>query len=378
MSYHILPNSNNYICVAPKTSQQQLAPCISVTLYNYYNESKRIIDDMCMSDTVLSSNTFADIIRLTNPHEYIYSKVPGSKFSVGKLKPKSNLLYDMIEVMTTLNMMDVFKVGPMNFLHVGRNGEDAHDSIEMLRDRHDDDQTYLFNEINTELHKTVSDTKFDFMFCEIENDICDNLNLYVLHIIKFFTLLLKNQSADGNCVIKIDHNFHKPVIDILYLLSSMYEKVYIIKPNTSNPMTYEKYIVCKRYLTDDKKQEHNQTNFGRIFQFLRSFTRNRNIVSLVDDDIPSFFMNKLDDSNIIIGQQQIESLNQVINLLNNKNRHDKIELVKKANIQKSVNWCEKFKIPCNKFSEKTNMFLPLDDITPSRIDTFAHLAVTFR
>ena len=32
---------------------------------------------------------------------------------------------------------------------------------------------------------------------------------------------------------------------------------------------------------------------------------------------------------------------------------------RKNNIQKSVNWCEKFKIPCNKFSEKINIFLPI-------------------
>jgi hypothetical protein len=71
-------------------------------------------------------------------------------------------------------------------------------------------------------------------------------------------------------------------------------------------------------------------------------------------------MNKLDDSNIIIGQQQMEALDQVINILKNKNRYDKIDLIKKANIQKSVAWCEKFKIPCNKFSDKTNIFLPLE------------------
>jgi len=34
-------------------------------------------------------------------------------------------------------------------------------------------------------------------------------------------------------------------------------------------------------------------------------------------------------------------------------------MMKKCNIQKSVSWCEKLKIPCNKFSEKTNIFLPI-------------------
>ena len=64
--------------------------------------------------------------------------------------------------------------------------------------------------------------------------------------------------------------------------------------------------------------------------------------------------------NIIIGQQQLESLDMVINILKNKNKEDKIETIKKSNIQKSVIWCEKYKIPCNRFSEKINIFLPIN------------------
>jgi UV DNA damage repair endonuclease len=69
---------------------------------------------------------------------------------------------------------------------------------------------------------------------------------------------------------------------------------------------------------------------------------------------------KMDDMNIIIGQQQLESLDMVINILKNKNKEDKIETIKKSNIQKSVAWCEKYKIPCNRFSEKINIFLPIN------------------
>ena len=63
--------------------------------------------------------------------------------------------------------------------------------------------------------------------------------------------------------------------------------------------------------------------------------------------------------NIIIGQQQLEALNQVISIVKTKNKDEKIEILKKTNIQKSVNWCEKFKIPYNKFSDKINIFLPI-------------------
>lgn len=361
MSYYILPKTNNILSIDPKTSTNPIDPVISLSLFNYYNEDKTIIDDICKNDSELSSNTFGDITRMINPYEYIFSKVPGSQFSVSKLKPKSNIIYDMIELFNTLNLFDSFKQSNMKIMHIGTNCDDSYDSIDILREGGYNDQHFSFLEINNELYKTIYDVKFDFMFYEIDTRIVDNLNLYSLHLIKFLMIVLRNQSVDGTCIIKIDHNFHKPIIDILYLLSSMYEKVYIIKPTTSNVMTFEKYIVCKRYLVDEKRQEHNRINCCNLFQFLRNFTRNKNIVSLLDDHIPSIFMNKLDDSNIIIGQQQLDSLDQIINILKSKNRHDKIEMIKKTNIQKSVSWCEKYKIPCNKFSEKTNIFLRLDN-----------------
>jgi S-adenosylmethionine:tRNA ribosyltransferase-isomerase len=40
-------------------------------------------------------------------------------------------------------------------------------------------------------------------------------------------------------------------------------------------------------------------------------------------------------------------------------KEEKIETIKRNNIQKSISWCEKFKIPYNKFVEKTNIFLPV-------------------
>lgn len=86
---------------------------------------------------------------------------------------------------------------------------------------------------------------------------------------------------------------------------------------------------------------------------------NKNIVSIIDYEIPCYFVNKIDDINIIIGQQQLESLDQIINIIKNKNKEERIETIKKSNIQKSVSWCEKLKIPYNRFSEKTNIFLPI-------------------
>ena len=51
-------------------------------------------------------------------------------------------------------------------------------------------------------------------------------------MIKIIITILRNQKYEGNAIIKIKDTLHKPVVDCLYLLTSFYDKVYIVKPNT--------------------------------------------------------------------------------------------------------------------------------------------------
>jgi len=166
-------------------------------------------------------------------------------------------------------------------------------------------------------------------------------------------ILLQKQKKSGSCVIKIDGLFYRSMVDVVYLLSSLYERIYIIKPNTSSVTSSERYIVCKYFLCDLQKVK---CYIEMLSEFL--LAKEKKINSLTKCEIPYYFINKLEEANIIVGQQQIESLDLIVNILKNKNKEDKIETLKKNNLQKCIHWCEKYRIPCNKFSEKTNIFLP--------------------
>jgi hypothetical protein len=85
-----------------------------------------------------------------------------------------------------------------------------------------------------------------------------------------------------------------------------------------------------------------------------------NIQSIVKNELNTYFLNKVEECNIIIGQQQIDAYDQMINLLKNKNKIEKIEAIRKHNIQKCIHWCEKYKLPCNRFADKINIFLPIN------------------
>ena len=367
MSYYILPKTNNNIEFKPILDVNEQTPYTSHSLFYHYQEIFSQLEKLCNNHNNI--NSIENLLKLINPYEYIFSKVPGSNFSVSKLKPKTCIFYDFLEILINSNVFDNFKNNDIKSLQITSNHADTIYCSELLRENHNDEVLY-FTEINEEVYEIIDNKSFDFIFVEIENTLFDDLNMYTLKMLEFLKIILKYQQRNGVSIIKIDNVFYKPIIDLIYILTSYYEKTFIVKPNASNITSFEKYIVCKNFIIDETKVELYNKNYGDLVEFIDTYMinlnnyKNENIVSIIDKEIPYHFINKIDDMNIIIGQQQLESINQIINILKNKNKEDKIESIKKTNIQKSVIWCEKFKIPCNKFSEKINIFLPIaKDVT---------------
>ena len=356
MSYYLLPKIYNFLNVNPKDDTNECEIYSSYSLYNFYNNTKQQIDMLCSKENDSAFTSYDELIKIVHPYEYIFFKVPGSKFSVSKLKPQTNVFYDLLEIFVTLNIFDLYMNKSIKTLHVSLTCEDSNECIQMVRESYEEDSFLNFNDNNEEMYKAITTSKFDFMFF---NKPQTDINLYIIMLIEFVMTILRYQANGGTSIIKIDSIFHKPIVDLIYLLSSLFEKVYIIKPNTNNITTFEKYIVCKNYnVICDTKLELHKSNYYKLQGFIKNLN-NRNIVSIIDYEIPCYFVNKIDDINIIIGQQQLESLDQIINIIKNKNKEERVETIKKSNIQKSVSWCEKLKIPYNKFSEKTNIFLPI-------------------
>lgn len=370
MSYYILPKNYNSICINPNIKTNNIESYTSHSLYNFYNESKNKLKDMIESDEMIS--IFKNLLKIINPYEYIFYKVPGFKYPISKLKNNSNLFYDLLEIFNTINIFDSFLNKNIKTLHISENYIDSNCCIDFFRENQKNEHVN-FEDINEEIYNTINDKRYDFIFYELKNTNFENVNYYILNIIQVLMILLKYQSNNGTSLIKISHIFHKPIIDVLYILSSVYEKVYIIKPNTSNVTTFDKYIVCKNFLLDDNKKEVYKNYYFKLAHFINFYLQkntnnNMNIFSIIDYEIPYYFINKIDEINIIIGQQQLESIDQITNILKNKNKEEKIENIKKNNIQKAIMWCEKFKIPHNKFSEKVNIFLPLKKDNDNDID----------
>jgi len=198
------------------------------------------------------------------------------------------------------------------------------------------------------------ETKVNLFIFEFPKVDYSNCILYIRNLIIVLLIIVKYQSFQGTCIIKIHDIFYKPIIDIIYILTSLYDKTNIIKPNTSNITSGERYIVCKNFIFDQQINTHIESNLEKLYELYKE--TNIHIHSLICNSIPYYFMNKIEESNITIGEQQLESYNQLINLCNHKNIIDKLEILKRNNIHKCVQWCDKNEIPHNKFMDKINMF----------------------
>jgi 23S rRNA U2552 (ribose-2'-O)-methylase RlmE/FtsJ len=169
------------------------------------------------------------------------------------------------------------------------------------------------------------------------------------------------QKRGGHFILKIFDIFSKLTVDMLYLLSCIYSEVYVTKPYTSRLANSEKYIVCKNFLLKDS------VKISEVF--LNEFCKlndTNNIESIINIEHDYYFLNKIEEINVVLGQRQLENIITTLNMTTNKNNYDKIDTMKKSNIQKSISWCEKYDIPCIKLFCANNIFLSntYEDGTP--------------
>ena len=145
--------------------------------------------------------------------------------------------------------------------------------------------------------------------------------------------------------------FTQVSIEYLYLLSILYDEVHIVKPNTSRYANSEKYVVCKNFRLSD-----TDSLVKLLYSAITNLKDDEFLNKILNIDIPYLYFNKLEEYNAIIGQQQIENIASTLSLISN-NKNERLELLKKNNIQKCIIWCQKYKIPFYKNVQANNIFL---------------------
>ena len=361
MTYYILPQNKIKLQIIPtfKDPGQITENLISHSV-NYYSDLILMQIKKLHKDDLI--NLFNQAVSFVNPYQFIFSKIPTYKFAVSKMHFCSNDVYELIELSNVCNIFENFKYKTnINIYHIGYTNPSM-ELINLLRNNIDNN--VCESNINSIIHgllysiaddNIITDSncdckyEFDMMFFNI--DFNNSLQNYFQKALYILFIILNIQKTNGVSIIKINHLHDKLLIEIIYILNTLYNKVYIIKPNCSSIIENARYIVCKNYF----KCENNSENIILLKELLKN-ANNINIESLLNIHIPYYFLNKIEEINVIIGQQQLECFFQIINILKNKNKEEKFETLKRNNILKCIQWCEKFHVPYNKILEKNNMF----------------------
>ena len=169
---------------------------------------------------------------------------------------------NLVDFMTSL-----FEAAAKNasILNISPNTDSINECIELLREHSNDEINYYssFDSFSKESEKS-----FDFIFYELNKEKYENENDYIIGLIQIIIILLKTQKQGGICIIKIDTIFLKPVLDIIYLISSLYQKTYIMKPTVSNMATFHKYLICKNFIEDSFSK---QFYYEKLIYYLEKF-----------------------------------------------------------------------------------------------------------
>jgi hypothetical protein len=197
----------------------------------------------------------------------------------------------------------------------------------------------------------TGDGGFDF---SIDYNKQENLALHLIYAQIIYAIFL--QKKNGYFILKIFDTFTSASVDLLYILSCFYEKVNIMKPNTSRSANSEKYVICSNFKYNDTSYYFKE--FSTTLALLNNIDLNNTYINrFLDFDINFKYISTIREINTILSQQQINNINKTLKLIENTERkREKYSTQQYKNIQKCTQWCIKYQIPYNKF-DKGNIFL---------------------
>ena len=432
------PNINIYKYINIEITEIKPESYISNSLSLYLNEIKSQIN--------IYENKWDKYKKYTNEYEFIHTSIPNKKCCVSKYKPISRSYFKMIELIHTFQFNMGVKTpiktfhlaeGPGGFIEACINirkskckdicKEDKYYGMTLVTPSNNTntntktnnnnnneipgwkrgehflkqnknvhielgfDKTGNILSLNNFLH--INDTyasSMDFITADGGFDFSSDFNNQEMTVSKLvygqISYALCMQKQGGCFVLKIFDCFLFQTIDMLLLLASLYEEVYITKPYTSRSANSEKYIVCKGFIHSSFHYfSYLYCSFKKILETPTHLYINR---ILKDYEIPLYFLKKIEKYNGVYGQLQLENIQTTLDLIikneyndNNNNRqyyHNSsksslsytINTMTRDNIEKCIEWCIKVNIPIepclisNNYSSKRTTYYCRNFTTP--------------
>ena len=334
--------------------------------------------------------------KYTNIYEFIHTNITTNGHCISQLTPISRAFYKLVEIINTGDIIEKYKFKNIKTFHIAEAPGGFIEAISFLRknkndfyygttllDSNDPNIPYwkksklvsqnniiiengvdntgnLYNENNFLYFNEKYFDSFEIVTADGGIDFSQNyekqevlaFKLILCEIFYSFILLKKG----GTFILKIFDIFYKPTVQCIYLLSSIFNELYIIKPKTSRTANSEKYIVCKNFLGTNREELINK--FYKVLKVYNNVNDENILTEFLDVKMNHYFISKIQEINSIIGNKQIKNILTTLKLIeNNDKKNEKIQSFKNENIQKCISWCVKNNIPYNKKYKPANIFL---------------------
>lgn len=336
------------------------------TLRSYIHTIKREIDH-CLVEWEKNK-------RKLNPYEYINTQFDQYSPCVCNYKPISRAFFKLLEILNTFTfsfpkVMRSFHLaeGPGGFIEAiqysRKNSKDVYYGMTLLDTKKDiplwnkcerslmkgnsniiiesgdgtgnlyhlENLLYVRKHYEHSMDLITADGGFDYSV-DFNNQEESSLHLIFSEIC--FAIMM--QKKGGHFILKVFDTFSSSTIELIYLLTYLYEEVIVSKPMTSRPANSEKYILCNKF-----KMVHNIEEIKDKICYIYKTVQDNPYTSILDVELPNLFLNKIREINSIFGQSQVSTILSVLTYITDDKKNEKVDQLRKSHIHKCVKWCKK-------------------------------------
>jgi 23S rRNA U2552 (ribose-2'-O)-methylase RlmE/FtsJ len=186
-----------------------------------------------------------------------------------------------------------------------------------------------------------------------ENTFVYEQDYYKLLLTQTINALL-NQKKGGSFIIKIYETYTNVMAKIFSLLISSYEKVFIVKPYTSNPNSSERFLICSNYNLSEK----DPSKLGNI---LKKINDNKQLK--INDIFTNYIIEKdlslrIIEMNIILSNQYFKAIGKTVNFINSQNYYgDQYQKYREEQINANKYWIQTFLVDSKDYKESKKQIM---------------------
>jgi len=160
---------------------------------------------------------------------------------------------------------------------------------------------------------------------------------------------IKAQKLNGSLICKIFDSYSMITVQLLYLISCLYEEVHLVKPLTSRPANSEKYIVALSYkgFNTNQEEQYYIYQLEKLLDKWDEINSNGLILKSIFENLSEEFFKRVDEYNKIGYQHQSTYIDKIINIIHNKPSWEELEVIFNEQTEKAIEWCQNYNLSIN-------------------------------